>query len=463
MAPRGSKIAVELEKLISDPLNTSPWEYESSVVDSFTKDQNASYRFLKNEWAYQDHSTDPFQPAGVIEGGPENYTGMGLRLKDGRDRQRTEHMPYYKDHGNYWRQRVQMGSVSFSISPDANQDVTMDETDLDLEARQWGSWGKRMYTYMPVLESAYRSRARIENPTDICYPWLTRHDIFERTPVHITHGTHFIPEPDPDEVLAAAGLFGGYMEFPHEFPNERLKKQNQLLTEWDRLEAQYKVDPNEETARRIRTIKNILFHYDEIMDTELNAIKVSAEAAFIHARKAMKALRDDPAHNPDVIDYYIRKVPNPTAVGGGCSRYRGPGKTVALCLVGYFPDPKLLQHYTSIEEMAEGYHTLITELRKEGRIHTNSEMVLDEDVHDYFLRKERRKFPSLMAEYTPLWSHRKFGPEFGDALKKSHRIAESDLTRFGTKLRKRRRMLMEEDRERNFVDDYSFSNDEPDY
>lgn len=99
--------------------------------------------------------------------------------------------------------------------------LTSDETDLDLEARQWGSWGKRMYTYMPVLESAYRSRARIENPTDICYPWLTRHDIFERTPVHITHGTHFIPEPDPDEVLAAAGLLGGYMDFPHEFPNER--------------------------------------------------------------------------------------------------------------------------------------------------------------------------------------------------------------------------------------------------
>lgn len=38
-------------------------------------------------------------------------------------------------------------------------------------------------------------------------------------------------------------------------------------------------------------MQNILFNYDEIMDTELNAIKVSAEAAFIHARKAMKALR----------------------------------------------------------------------------------------------------------------------------------------------------------------------------
>lgn len=55
---------------------------------------------------------------------------MGLRLKDGKDRQRTEHMPCYKDHGNYWRQRVQMGSVSFSISPDANQDVTMGESTL---------------------------------------------------------------------------------------------------------------------------------------------------------------------------------------------------------------------------------------------------------------------------------------------------------------------------------------------
>ncbi|CDR95489.1 hypothetical protein, conserved [Babesia bigemina] len=458
--PKGSRLAQQLDKLATDPLNSSPWEYEQSVVDSFSKEQCASYRFLKNEWAYLDHSMDPHQPAGVLEGGSANYTGKGLRLEGGCDRQRTERMPYYKDHGVRWRERTMMGAVSFTISPDANQDVALNETDLDLEARQWGSWSRPMYSYLPVLESAFRSRTRIENPTDLCYPWLTRHDVFERMPIHVEHGASFIPEPSPDMVLAATGHFGGYMRRPFELPSEALRRQNRLLTEWDRLDAQYAESQDEEVAERIRAIKNALFGYDNMIDNDSNAYTTAVDTAILLARRLMKEQRDDPAHNPDVIDYYLNYVPDMTSVTGGRSRYRGPGKTVVLCLAGYYPDPKYFREYTSVEELAEGYHRLMTEMRYEGSVHTLSQMVVEDEVHDYVLRGDRRKFPRLMAEYTPLWSHRKFGPEFGDALKRGHRIPESELTSFGTKLRKRRRGCSPEERAENFVDDYACFSEE---
>ncbi|GIX64110.1 uncharacterized protein BcabD6B2_35450 [Babesia caballi] len=458
--PKGSRIAKELEKFASDPLNTSPWEYEQPIVDSFSKEQSAGYRFLKNEWAYQDHSLDPNQPAGVLEGGRENYTGRGLKLERGSDRQRTERLPYHQDHGVYWRQRVRAGAVSFAISPDANQDVALDEDDLDLEARQWGSWTRPMFSYMPVQESAFRSRTRMENPTDLCYPWLTRHDVFERTPLHHVRAASFVPEPDPDMVLAAAGHFSGYMKRPFVLPSEKMRRQNQLLAEWDRLEAQYAKSPDKTTDDRIRSIKNALFSYDEMVNNDASYFTTAVDAAVELARRLMTAQRDDPAHNPDVIDYYLNKVPSPTAVGGGCSRYRGPGRTVALCLVGYFPDPKAFREYTSVEELAEAYHRFMTELRFEGSVHTTSQMVLDEDVREYLLRRDRRKFPSLTAEYAPLWAHRKFGPEFGDALKPGDCVEEADLTNFGANLNKRPRRKSSEERALNFADDYSSFSEE---
>ncbi|GFE55765.1 hypothetical protein BaOVIS_031690 [Babesia ovis] len=453
--PKGSRLAREMEKADSDPISTSPWVYEHSLLDSFTKDQSFGYRFFKNEWAYLDHSMDPCQPAGILEGGKENYTGKGLVLEGGTDRQRTERMPYHLDHGVRWRERAPMGAVTFTIRPDANQDVRLDETDLDLEARQWGSWSRPMYSYLPIMDSAFRSRNRIDNPTDICYPWLVRHDVFERSPVYMKRAPSFIPEPDPDMLLAAAGTFAGYMQRPFILPSEALRRQNRLLTEWDRLEAEYAKNPDEAIAGRIRSIKNALFGYNNMVDDDSPEFTTAVEAAITMVREITKEQRDDPAHNPDVIDYYLRKVPDPTAVGGGCSRYEGPGKTVVLCLVGYYPDPKYFRQYTSIEELAEAYHRLMTEMRFEGNSHTNSQMVIDQDVHDYLLRRDRRKFPSLMAQYAPLWSHRKFGPEFGDALKRGQAVAESELTTFGTRLRKRKRGYSKEERAQNFVDDYA--------
>ncbi|ORM40528.1 uncharacterized protein BXIN_2135 [Babesia sp. Xinjiang] len=453
--PKGSRIARELEKFATDPLNTSPWEYEQPLVQSFTKEQNASYSFLKNNWGYLDHSTDPHQPAGVLEGGRENYTGKGLRLVGGRDRQRTEPMPYYLDHGVKWRQRTQMGAVSFAISPDANQDVRVDETDLDLEARQWGSWSRPMYTDLPAMESAIRSHSRAENPTDLPYHWILSDEIIEHTPVHVASGASFIPDPDPDMYLAATGHFGGYMRRPFEFPRETIKRQNLLLTEWDRLEAQYAKNPDEDIAERIHAVKNALCGYDRMINNDNTSFKVAIDAAITLMRDLTKEQRDDPAHNPDVIDYYLRKVPDPTAVGGGCSHYSGPGRTSLLCLIGYYPDTKAFAQYTSVEELAEGYHRLMTEMRFEGRSHTVSQMVLDDEVQDYVLRGDRRKFPRLIAEYAPIWAYRKFGAEFGDALKRGHTIPENDLTTFGRRLRKRPRGYTEEERARNFVDDYS--------
>ena len=44
--------------------------------------------------------------SGVIEGGPQNYSGQGLQLPRGQDRQRRRQMSYVQDHGVEWRQNM---------------------------------------------------------------------------------------------------------------------------------------------------------------------------------------------------------------------------------------------------------------------------------------------------------------------------------------------------------------------
>lgn len=78
------------------------------------------------------------------------------------------------------------------------------------------------------------------------------------------------------------------------------------------------------------------------------------------------------------------------------SDYQGPEKTVALNLVNYKPMSRKFNAHTSIEEMAETYHRLITENRREGRVHTRTEITPSEENTFYPLRKQRYTLSTLM-------------------------------------------------------------------
>ncbi|XP_954785.1 uncharacterized protein TA03200 [Theileria annulata] len=466
--PPGSRIEFELNRIKIDPLNNSPWEYEVAIFESIGKDRNVSYNFLRNEWGYLDHTLDPYQPSGVIEGGPENYEGKGLELKVGKDRQRTEILPYYLDHGVYYRQRDKGGTVSYDISPIACQDISfciqpysytyywltyfhniivLDETDLDLERKQWGSWHQPKTNTLGYLRSAFRSFIRMENTTELPYPWIKRFDIFEKVPLHRERPSTTIPFPDPDWRLSALDCFAGV--YPHHnLPTveECLVRQKKLLKEWSRLEKLYNKSPDKQLLQEIKEIKFALFGVPDFSDSEDEMLKVVSNIALSRARTMLQLQAyhyytiinyNDWRKDPETIEYYITRTVEGEV--DPSSDYHGPEKTVVLNLVNYRPMSKKFRVHRSIEEMAEAYHRVVTENRREGRAHTRTQMTPNEEHSFYPLRKQRRKFPALEAEYRPIWTNRSYGSEFGDALRKSQKIPEKDLTEFGKALRKRKR------------------------
>ncbi|EKX73582.1 conserved hypothetical protein [Theileria equi strain WA] len=424
------------------------------IIKTFKKEQNIGYKFLKNEWGYLDHSRDPEQPAGILEGGPQNYDGKGLEISHGKDRHRTETFPYPLDHGYRWRQRGRPGAITFFINPDAYQSCAINETDLDLERRQWGSWHQPAYTRMPYILSAWKSSIKHQNAEEVPYPWLTRWDVFERTPVYQKPPPEFIMNPDMDLKLAAVNRFAGYMPRTYERVEEELVKQKKLIREWDRLEALYNETNDQETLNRMNQIKKILFNPPEFEKTDSPVLKAVAEAALIRARNMLRDQANYKPTDPEYIEYHLRKSRPLGSDLAGDSNYTGEERTVVLNLISYHPIGKTFRRYTSIEEMAEAYHIYLTEARREGRNHVMTKAGVHPEYQEYLLRNDRRKFPAIQANYAPIWAHRKFGPEFGDAIRDSQKLPENALSRFGTKLKKRKRRLNKHDRSVNYVDDY---------
>lgn len=459
--PPGSSMEAAVRNIELDPINMVPWDFEMPIIEnSAGKERNFGYKFLKNDWGYVDHTFDPGQPAGILEGGPQNYDGKGLKISHGKDRHRTQIFPYPLDHGYRWRQRGEPGSITFFVNPDANQGCALSETDLELESRQWGSWHQPCTVRMPYILSAWRSSLKCQNADELPYPWLTRWDVFEKTPVYRKNAPEFFSVPDFDIKLAAMDCFGGYIPKNFQFVEEELVKQKKLVREWDRLEALYNKTNDPELLKRMNQIKKILFNPPVFTEIDCPVLKAVAEAALIRARNMLRDQSNYRPTDPEYIEHNMRK---PGPIGSdisGTSDYTGEERTIVLNLISYHPMGHAFRPYTSIEEMAEAYHIRLTEARREGRIHTLTRAGVYPEYNDYLLRNDRRKFPAIQAKYAPIWAHRKFGPEFGDAIRDSQKLPENVLSRFGNRLRKQRRQLTDKDMSANYNDDYSWSEQE---
>lgn len=83
----------------------------------------------------------------------------------------------------------------------------------------------------------------------------------------------------------------------------------------------------------------------------------------------------------------------------------------------------------------------------------------------YELQHDRKNFPALVSLYKPLWSNRKYGEEFGDALKKEEKINIKNFYHFKRKLklRKKTRYDKRDTDMYNYLEDYENFDEEYDF
>ncbi|EUD72635.1 hypothetical protein YYG_02536 [Plasmodium vinckei petteri] len=465
LAPKGSIHEKKTKYILDDPVKTYPWEISIPFHETITKEISPYYNFLKGEWAYLDHRRDVRKPCGKIEGGLENYDGKGLKLKKGKDRQRYKKIPYYLDHGVSWRNYNFDELIQFDFETDGNQDQTFLETEEDLEYRQWGNWNYVNAKETTQLNTIWRDPVLSKDLSNLIYPW--NHKIIEN---HIIpHGypspTCSIPEPRIEWELAARGFFGGYYEDPNWNRIKFYKIMKRLIIEWHEINKH--TDKTKDQIRRIDEIKTELFGISSKKKYSSKQIKLINDHAYLRAKEILLDHIINPNNDSDYICYYLDRHEPIDYIGGGnynCSSDEIQNKTVVLNMCVY---PVKQQHESysynmSIPEMAEMYHYFMTEIRNEGRSHQLAEDPNDDRYQSYELQNERKKFPALIALYKPLWSNKKYGEEFGDALTPSQKLSSLNFSKFNVKLtlKKKNPNLDNQDPDKfNYVDDYKHVDD----
>lgn len=513
LAPKGSIHEKKTKEILSDPVKNLPWEISIPFHETITCEHNPYYNFLKAEWAYLDHRKDVRKPCGKIEGGLENYDGKGLKLEGGVDRPRYKKMPYYLDHGVEWRKYNAHEMIRFDMDPDGNQDQTFLETEEDLEYRQWGNWNYNSAKETTQLNTAWRDPVLSKDLSNLIYPW--NHKAHENHPIPYGYRgpSGFIPEIRLEWELAARGFFGGYFDDPNwdRIKNYRMTKK--LIFEWHELEKakrqiekKQSCEPNKKKTKkknahkekratdqmntnlntatdndmkelerinnRIGKIRMELFGVSSKKKYGSKQIKLINEHALFRAKEILLDYMLDPNHDPDYHLYYLDRQEPMDYEGGGnhrCSEKEIKNKTVVLNLAIYPVKP---QHESyslnmSIEEMAEMYHYFMTEIRGEGRVHNLFEDPVEAKYLCYELKKERTKFPALMSLYKPLWTHNKYGEEFGDSLQQHEHIRKqtNNFSNFAQKwkTKKKQRLTKQKMEEYNFVDDYEYFDEQYDF
>ncbi|CAD2097886.1 conserved Plasmodium protein, unknown function [Plasmodium vinckei brucechwatti] len=465
LAPKGSIHEKKTKNILEDPVKTYPWEISIPFHETITKEISPYYNFLKGEWAYLDHRRDVRKPCGKIEGGLENYDGKGLKLKKGKDRQRYKKIPYYLDHGVSWRNYNFDELIQFDFETDGNQDQTFLETEEDLEYRQWGNWNYVNAKETTQLNTIWREPVLSKDLSNLIYPW--NHKIIEN---HIIpHGypspTCSIPEPRIEWELAARGFFGGYYEDPNWNRIKYYKIMKRLIIEWHEINKH--TDKTKDQIRRIDEIKTELFGISSKKKYSSKQIKLINDHAYLRAKEILLDHIINPNNDSDYISYYLDRHEPIDYIGGGnynCSSDEIQNKTVVLNMCVY---PVKQQHESysynmSIPEMAEMYHYFMTEIRNEGRSHQLAEDPNDDRYQSYELQNERKKFPALIALYKPLWSNKKYGEEFGDALTPNQKLSSLNFSKFNVKLtlKKKNPNLDNQDPDKfNYVDDYKHVDD----
>ncbi|VUZ95184.1 conserved protein, unknown function [Plasmodium vivax] len=464
LAPKGSMHEKKTKEILEDPLKNYPWEISIPFHETITKELSPYYNFLKCEWAYVDHKKDVRRPCGKIEGGLENYDGKGLKLEKGVDRPRYNKIPYYDDHGVEWRNINQDELIRFDFLPDGNQDQTFLETEEDLEHRQWGNWNYNSSKETTQLNSAWRDPVLSRSLTNLIYPWNHKAHENHAIPYGYSSPALFIPEPKIEWELAARGFFAGYYEDPNWSRIKYYKQTRKLILQWH---DESKNNGGEKDSRVMDRIKMELFGMTTKKRYPSKQIKLINEHALLRAKEMVLDHLLNPSGDPDYITYFLDRHEPIDYIGGGnhhCSEEEIKDKTVVLNMCVY---PVKQRHETyssnmSISEMAEMYHYYMTEIRGEGRSHQSCEDPVEDKYQCYELQKQRDQFPALVSLYKPLWTNKKFGDEFGQALREGEKVRLDQLRTFNRKLRvKRRSKLTPEQRDAyNYVDDYSCVDDQ---
>ncbi|CRG94117.1 conserved Plasmodium protein, unknown function [Plasmodium gallinaceum] len=452
IAPKGSLHEKKNKEILSDPIKNYPWEISIPFHETITCEQSPYYNFLKSEWAYLDYKKDSRKPCGKLEGGLENYDGKGLKLEGGVDRPRYKEIPYHLDHGVEWRKFNQDELIRFDLDPDGNQDQTFLETEEDLENRQWGNWNYNCAKETTQLNSAWRDPVLSKDLSNLIYPWNHKAHENHVIPYGYRGPCFFIPEPKIEWELSARGFFGGYFDDPNWNRIKYYKMTKKLILEWHECA---KDDP------KIDKIKTELFGISSKKKYNSKQIKLINEHALLRAKEILLDHILDPNNDPDYITYYLDRNEPIDYIGGGnhnCSEKEIKNKTVVLNMCIY---PVKQQHESyslnmSIDEMAEMYHYFMTEIRGEGRTHQSCEDPVEDKYQCYELQDERKKFPALISLYKPLWTNKKYGEEFGDALQEGEKLKFNKFYKFNQKLKlKKKRKLSKKEMEKyNYVDDY---------
>ncbi|CDO64490.1 conserved Plasmodium protein, unknown function [Plasmodium reichenowi] len=461
IAPKGSLHEKKTKEILGDPVKNYPWEISIPFHETITREQSPYYNFLKGEWAYLDYKRDSRRACGKIEGGLENYDGKGLKLEKGVDRPRYKEIPYYLDHGVEWRNFNHDELIQFDIDPDGNQDQTFLETEEDLEYRQWGNWNYSCAKETTQLNTAWRDPVLSKDLSNLIYPWNHKAHENHIIPYGYRGPSGFIPEPKLEWELAARGFFAGYFDDPNWNRIKYYRITKKLILEW------HEADKN---STKIDKVKSELFGITSRKKYTSNQIKLINEHALLRAKEILLDHILDPNNDPDYITYYLDKHEPIDYIGGGnhkCSEEEIKDKTVVLNMCVY---PVKQQHETyssnmSIPEMAEMYHYYMTEIRGEGRINNLSEDPVEDKFQCYELQHDRKNFPALVSLYKPLWSNRKYGEEFGDALKKEEQINIKNFYHFKRKLKLRKKTRYDKrDMDMyNYLQDYENFDEEYDF
>ncbi|SJK85989.1 conserved Plasmodium protein, unknown function [Babesia microti strain RI] len=443
VAPPGSKYLRNIDFIERDPATNYPWNFCDKNWTDITREISPGYNFLTDEWAYMQHECDPNNPSGVFMGGPQNYTGMGLQLT-GLDRHRVVPRPYVQDHGHRWREKVEPGTISFDISPDCNQEVKINEDEMDLERRTWGSWSQPGTTIKMNFDNAFRGYNTHENDYELLYPISSKYEDMQTWPLYYDKPSTTVPVPEIEWILAALGRFIGYISDPNWSTDRLLSKQKRLLREWDEEEELWKKTRKTIHLKRIEHIKNMLFSPNSAImgintgnrkGSENKIEKLCQEVAMENSRRILKQQLTVKECDPD----YLRKIYNRIDVSfeaGSADCPEAECKTECINVVAYTPYemPNSWFENMTVEEMAEAYHQYMIEIRGHGRHYLMDEIPGEDRDMQYSLRNDIYKFPRLAAEYRPIWANKKFGEEFGDAIHDQHLVPIQTMSTFGSKI-----------------------------
>ncbi|PFH35424.1 hypothetical protein BESB_063110 [Besnoitia besnoiti] len=475
VAPPGTAFEAKVAECRDNPIDTMPWEHVVPFYKVHKKEDNFWLQFLKGNWTYVDARKMLDKPAGLIDGGPAVYDGLGTTLPMNplaKDRQREKAFPQHLDHGVRFREAVDRPHrIIYDRIPCGNSDVYYGETDIDLEERLWGAFHHTRATEEGFPDSGWRDILPQYDMSEMPNPWTHTKGEFIEMPYNSRDPSAGPPVAPIEFDLAAAGRFGGYFLDPGWTRHFDYVEQYNEMKRWQEDEAGAADTTDEapeegEKKKRKKQRKSQLLdkpmfreayergqlliksRYEDIRNHPVykKAIYEGAthEAASIAANRATEETIVDMWRGIDVAAD-LPKVGRYDHEGGGkwnCED--GEGQTIAINMFGEdivphancYMSPKM-----TTEEMAELWHYWMTESHREGRYTDfHSEIGCYSDI-EYEDRNYRKKFPRLMALYRPLWTHRKFGDEFGDALRPDEAPSDDVLTQFGAPLMSSSRLL----------------------